>query len=58
MVEHVRKFVFSLILIFLSLALIATVFPPPQRHFWEAEIYLLRLEQCMMRAMTLIKMYL
>lgn len=28
-----------------------------QRHFREAEIYLLRFQQCMTRAMTLIKMY-
>ena len=28
-----------------------------QRHFKEAEIYLLRFQQCMTRAMTLIKMY-
>jgi hypothetical protein len=28
-----------------------------QRHFREAEIYLLRFRQCMTRAMTLIKMY-
>jgi len=28
-----------------------------QRHFKEAEIYLLRYQQCMTRAMTLIKMY-
>ena len=31
--------------------------PFPQRHFKEAEIYLLRFQQCMTRAMTLIKMY-
>ncbi len=29
----------------------------PQRHFREAEVYLLRFQQCMTRAMTLIKMY-
>lgn len=28
-----------------------------QRHFREAEIYLLRFQQCLTRAMTLIKMY-
>ena len=28
-----------------------------QRHFREAEVYLLRFQQCMTRAMTLIKMY-
>jgi hypothetical protein len=28
-----------------------------QRHFAEAEIYLLRFQHCMTRAMTLIKMY-
>lgn len=28
-----------------------------QRHFKEAEIYLPRFQQCMTRAMTLIKMY-
>lgn len=30
---------------------------PRQRHFREAELYLLRFQQCMTRAMTLIKMY-
>ena len=28
-----------------------------QRHFREADIYLLRFQQCMTRAMTLVKMY-
>ena len=29
---------------------------PSQRHYREAEVYLLRFQQCMTRAMTLIKM--
>lgn len=29
----------------------------PQRHFKEAEVYLLRFRQCLTRAMTLIRMY-
>jgi len=29
----------------------------PQRHYRDAEIYLFRYQQCVMRAMTLIKMY-
>lgn len=29
-----------------------------KRHFKEAEVYLLRFQQCLTRAMTLIKMYL
>jgi conserved oligomeric Golgi complex subunit 3 len=29
---------------------------PSQRHFKEAEVYLLRFQQCMTRSMTLIKM--
>jgi hypothetical protein len=29
---------------------------PSQRHYREAEIYLLRFQQCMTRAMTLIRM--
>jgi hypothetical protein len=31
--------------------------PSSQRNYKEAEIYLLRFQQCMTRAMTLIKMY-
>jgi hypothetical protein len=31
--------------------------PPEQRNYKEAEVYLLRFQQCMTRAMTLIKMY-
>ena len=48
--SHVRL---TPILIFHSLDLIFFL----QRHFREAEIYLLRFQQCMTRAMTLIKMY-
>lgn len=40
-----------------SLALTSPRSPAPQRDFRDAEIYLIRYQQCLTRSMTLIKMY-
>jgi hypothetical protein len=49
--SHVRP------LCFLRVSPTFNTFVEIQRHYKEAEIYLLRFQQCMTRAMTLIKMY-
>ena len=46
--SHVRKEILSIRFIYLYLS--------SKRHFKEAEVYLLRFQHCMTRAMTLIKM--